>query len=155
MFNRLNALALACVLTAASAAAPALAQDASQTANFGEVSLSAGFTPDPHSVPMVAGGGIDASRLGNGCVGKISNAPDYQVTYTAGGLPLVFRTRSGEDTTLVINAPNGSWRCDDDSYGDGDAEVRFNNPQSGVYDVWVGTYGSEPASATLLITETP
>lgn len=153
MINRLNALALACVLTAV--AAPALAQDASQTANFGEVHLSAGFTPDPHAVTMVAGGSIDASRLGNGCVGKISNAPDYQVTYTAGGLPLVFRTRSGEDTTLVINGPNGSWRCDDDSYGDGDAEVRFNNPQSGVYDVWVGTYGSTPGRAQLLITETP
>lgn len=153
MINRLNALALACVLTAV--AAPALAQDASQTANFGEVRLSAGFTPDPHTVSMVAGGGIDASRLGNGCVGKISSAPDYQVTYSAGGLPLVFRTRSGEDTTLVINGPNGSWRCDDDSYGDGDAEVRFNNPQSGVYDIWVGTYGSTPAQARLLITETP
>lgn len=153
MFNRLNGLALACALTAA--AVPAIAQDASQTANFGEVRLSAGFTPDPLVVNMVAGGGIDASRLGNGCVGKISSAPDYQVTYSAGSLPLVFRTRSGEDTTLVINGPEGRWRCDDDSYGDGDAEVRFNNPSSGVYDIWVGTYGSEPAAANLLITETP
>lgn len=153
MMKRLNALAVACVLTAV--AMPAVAQDATQTANFGEIRLSAGFTPDPLVVPMTAGGGVDASRLGNGCVGRISNAPDYQVTFTAGSLPLVFRTRSGEDTTLVINGPDGRWSCDDDSYGDGDAEVRFSNPQSGIYDVWVGTYGSEPAAAQLLITETP
>jgi hypothetical protein len=153
MIKRLSALALACALTAT--AMPAVAQDSSQTANFGSRRLSAGFTPDPYSVDVVAGGSIDASRLGNGCVGKISNAPDFELTYTAGSLPLVFRTRSGEDTTLVINGPDGRFYCDDDSYGDGDAEVRFNAPRSGVYDVWIGTYGDTPARGSLLITETP
>ncbi|RZJ46127.1 MAG: peptidase S1 [Brevundimonas sp.] len=153
MFKRLSALAAACALTAI--AVPAAAQDASLTANFGERSLSAGFTPDPYDVQIVAGGSIDASRLGGSCVGKISSAPDFQLTYTAGSLPLVFRTRSGEDTTLVINGPNGRWYCDDDSYGDGDAQVRFNSPESGVYDVWIGTYGDSPARGSLLITETP
>lgn len=153
MMKRLNALAVASALTAV--AMPAVAQDASRPANFGSRSLSVGFTPDPHSVQITAGGSIDASRLGGSCVGKISTAPDFKLTYTAGSLPLVFRTRSGEDTTLVINGPDGRWSCDDDSYGDGDAEVRFNSPQSGVYDVWVGTYGDEPARANLLITETP
>ena len=153
MIKRLSALALACALTAT--AMPAAAQDSSQTPNFGSARLSAGFTPDPYSVDVVAGGGIDASRLGNGCVGKISSAPDFKLTYTAGSLPLVFRTRSGEDTTLVINGADGRFYCDDDSYGDGDAEVRFNNPRSGVYDVWIGTYGDSPARGALLITETP
>jgi hypothetical protein len=152
MIKRLSALALACAMTAA---APAVAQDASQPANFGSRTLSAGFTPDPLSINVVAGGSIDASRLGNGCVGKISSAPDFKLTYTAGSLPLVFRTRSGEDTTLVINGADGRFYCDDDSYGDGDAEVRFNNPRSGVYDVWIGTYGDSPAAGALLITETP
>lgn len=153
MSIRIAALALAGMIAAA--AAPASAQNAGLTANYGEISLSAGFTPDPYRVQMTAGGGIDASRLPGACVGNISNAPDFQVTYSAGSFSLVFRTLSSADTTLVINGPDGAWRCDDDSYGDGDAEVRFNRPQSGVYDIWVGTYGGTPAPATLLITETP
>ncbi|MFN3558839.1 MAG: peptidase S1 [Brevundimonas sp.] len=153
MISRYFALALACALTVT--AVPAVAQDASLTANFGERRLSAGFQPDPYSVDVVAGGSIDASQLGGSCVGKISTAPDFQLTYTAGGLPLAFRTRSGEDTTLVINGPDGGWHCDDDSWGDGDAQVIFRDAQSGVYDVWIGTYGDNPASGALIITEEP
>lgn len=153
MFIRMFALAAACALTAT--ALPAAAQDASQTANFGEISLRTGFTPDPQVIQVVAGGSIDASRLGGACVGKISTAPDFQLTYTAGSLPLAFRTRSSEDTTLVINGPDGSWSCDDDSSGDSDAQVVFRTPESGVYDVWIGTYGDSPAVGSLIISETP
>lgn len=152
MIKQLAALA---VLGAMAAAVPAFAQDASLDPNFGSRSLSAGFTPDPYSIDVVAGGDLDASYLGRGCVGKISDAPDFRLEYRAGGFPLAFRTRSGTDTTLVINGPDGRWFCDDDSWGDGDAEVRFNRPQSGIYDVWIGTYGDQPASGLLIITETP
>ena len=145
---------------AAAALSPAVAhaQNAGLTANFGEIRLNAGFTPDPYRVSITAGGSIDAytdTDLPGACVGKISAAPDFEVTYSAGGLPLVFRTRSSTDTTLIINGPDGRWYCDDDSWGDGDAEVRFNNPQSGVYDVWIGTYSDQPASGALIVTETP
>lgn len=135
-------------------AGPAFAQSAHLTANFGEISLSAGFTPDPYRVELHAGGGLSAARLPGSCIGNISEAPDFEVTYSAGSLPLVFRTVSRADTTLVINGPDGRWYCDDDGFGDGDAEVRFSRPQSGVYDVWVGVFG-DTAPATLLITETP
>ena len=136
----------------------ALAQNAGLTANYGEISLRSGFTPDPYRVSMAAGGSIDAyadTPLPAACVGNITDAPDFEVTYSAGGLPLVFRTVSSRDTTLIINGPDGSWSCDDDGFGDGDAEVRFNRPQSGTYDIWVGTFGGGTAPATLLITETP
>jgi hypothetical protein len=136
-------------------ATPALAQTMSRTAHFGEISLDAGFMPDPYRVQMTAGGSIDGSRLPGSCVGFINDAPDFEVSYSAGSLPLVFRTLSSADTTLIINGPDGRWYCDDDSYGDGDAEVRFSRPQSGVYDIWVGVYGGGTAPATLLITETP
>lgn len=151
----LSALALAAVAVAPGVSA---GQTASRTANFGEVYLSAGFTPDPHTVDLTAGGSIDAytdTDLPGACVGNISDAPDYEVTYSAGSLPLVFRTLSSTDTTLIINAPNGSWYCDDDSWGDGDAEVRFNKPHSGTYDIWIGTFGGGTASARLIVTETP
>lgn len=140
----------------ASLAGPALAQDAGLTATYGEIRLNVGFTPDPYTVNVQAGGGIDGSRLPGACTGYIAAAPDFEVTYSAGSLPLAFRTVSGTDTTLIINGPDGSWYCDDDSYGDGDAEVRFNRPQSGTYDIWVGKFGSSgTAPARLLITETP
>lgn len=144
----LSALLLAC-------AGAAYAQNAGLTANFGEIGLDAGFTPDPYRVQVTAGGSTDASRLPGSCAGMVSDAPDFEVTYDAGSLPLVFRTLSSTDTTLIVNAPNGDWHCDDDSYGDGDAEVRFNKPADGTYDVWIGTFGGGTASATLLITETP
>lgn len=156
----MNRIIGAVALVAAIVVAPqmVLAQDASLKANFGSVSLNNGFTPDPHRVSITAGGSIDAyedTPLPEACVGMISDAPDYEVSYSAGSLPLVFRTLSSVDTTLIINGPDGSWSCDDDSYGDLDAEVRFNRPQSGTYDVWVGTFGGSTAAATLLITETP
>ncbi|WP_339933601.1 peptidase S1 [uncultured Brevundimonas sp.] len=149
------ALALAATMAVPGAA---LAQNPGLASNYGEVSLRVGFTPDPYRVSMAAGGNIDAyadTPLPVSCVGNITDAPDFEVTYTAGSLPLVFRTVSSRDTTLIINGPDGSWSCDDDSFGDGDAEVRFNRPQSGTYDIWVGTYGGGTAPATLLITETP
>lgn len=131
------------------------APDSSLTANFGEIRLDSGFTPDPYRIDLVAGGSYDASALGGYCVGKISAAPDLQVTYDSSFLPLVIRTRSRADTTLVVNGPDGRWYCDDDTGGDSNAEVRFNSPQSGVYDIWVGTYGEDTASTSLSITETP
>lgn len=146
----LAALALAAV------SSPVAAQNASLTANYGEIRLSVGFQPDPYIVNIQAGGSIDGSRLPGSCTGYITQAPDFEVTYSAGSLPLVFRTLSSADTTLIINGPDGQWYCDDDSFGDGDAEVRFNRPQSGIYDIWVGKYGSGgTASARLIITETP
>ena len=92
--------------------AVASAQNAGLTANFGEIRLTAGFTPDPYRVSITAGGSIDAftdTDLPGACVGNISAAPDFEVTYSAGGLPLVFRTRSSTDTTLIINRPDGPW----------------------------------------------
>ncbi|WP_420470897.1 peptidase S1 [Brevundimonas sp. FT23042] len=143
-------LALACM------AGSAAAQDAGRTATYGEIRLSAGFTPDPYTVNVQAGGNVNGSNLPGACTGYISTAPDFEVTYSAGSFPLVFRTLSSEDTTLIINGPDGRWYCDDDSYGDGDAEVRFSRPQSGTYDIWVGKFGSGgTAPARLLITETP
>lgn len=150
-----SALALAITIAAP---AMATAQDPGRTANFGEIRLNVGFTPDPYRVNLTAGGSIDAytdTNLPAACVGDISNAPDFEVTYSAGSLPLVFRTLSSSDTTLIINGPDGRWYCDDDSFGDGDAEVRFNRPSSGTYDIWIGTFNGGTASAALLITETP
>lgn len=134
-------------------AVPVTAQDVSATPNFGTVNLSAGFTPDPRTISVTSGGSIAASNVGSNCAGSISNAPDVRLSYTAGSLPLIISVNSSSDTTLVINAPDGRWYCDDDS-GDGvNPSVRFNSPQSGRYEIWVGSYGGGNAQATLAISE--
>jgi hypothetical protein len=104
-----------------------------------------------------SGGNVDVSEtLGGSCAGFVSDAPDYDLNFTAGaaGLPLIISVDAGEDTTLVINGPDGSWYCDDDS-GEGlNPSVQFNQPATGLYDIWVGTYGSrENVPATLSISE--
>jgi hypothetical protein len=132
--------------------------DATGTPYFGEVSLTSGFSEDPYSVYISAGGSNDASSLGGSCVGAIGGPPDFNLTYSAGSLPLYLTATSDSDVTLVVNAPDGSWYCDDDSAGSGtDAGLTWSKPQSGLYNVWVGHYsgsGGETVEATLNVSET-
>lgn len=114
---------------------------------FGSVDLASGFQPDPHTHSIAAGGSLDASNLGvPGCVGSIATAPDYRVNWTAGSgaLPLIFSVSSETDTTLVINDAGGNWVCDDDGGNAGlNPSITFNQPDSGQYDVWVGTFSAD------------
>lgn len=145
----------AAALIAASTAGVAVAQDWSLNPTFGSVSLNGGFTPDPYTVSITAGGTIDATQVFDRCRGMIANAPDFRLNFNPGSLPLTIGAQSSSDTTIVINAPDGQWYCDDDS-GDGlNPSVTFNNPQSGQYDIWIGTYGSgsDLANSTLTISE--
>lgn len=147
------------ILVLAAAAAtlavlPASAQNFGLAPAFGQANLNAGFRPAPHSVSIVAGGAIDAGNLGGGCAGFIADAPDYRLSYTAGGVPLIFSVIANGDTTLVINDPSGNWVCDDDGGGALNPRVQINSPSSGQYDIWVGTFGGGTTNATLQISET-
>lgn len=151
-----SATLTACVFaTAFFAGSTALAQDFTEPPSFGRATLSAGFTPDPYVRNLTAGGSIRAQDRFSDCRGYIANAPDFSVNYSAGSFPLIFSADSDADTTLVINGPDGRWYCDDDG-----AEsplnplVRFSNPSSGRYDIWVGTYLSgSGVPATLFVSE--
>jgi hypothetical protein len=122
--------------------------------NYGQIALTSGFVPDPHQVSVTSGGSVDVSYLGGNCRGFATPAPDYRVTYTAGSASLLrFYVSSGGDTTLIINDANGGWRCADDTYGSNPG-IDFNNPVSGVYDIWVGSFTAGATnSATLSVTE--
>jgi len=135
--------------------APALAQvNVSQSGAYGQVTLNSGFEPDPHSVTLTAGGDIEASSVNSSCVGMIARRADFTLRYrNAGALPLIFSATSGADTTLAIRAPDGRWYCDDDSGGGLNPLVRFDSPRNGRYQIWVGTFGQEPAPAVLHISE--
>lgn len=153
MTNLISRLAACAAALGVCVATPALAQQSGASPTFGEVSLDAGFTPDPFRIGITAGGTIDAAQSrGGSCVGKIASSPDFNLVYSAGGSDLVIKVASQEDTTLVINSADGRWYCNDDSDGMNPA-VRIRNPPSGVYEIWVGTYGDDPVPATIFVTE--
>lgn len=151
---------LAALLVLAATAGPsanAQAQNLGLPPTYGSVNLSTGFTSDPYSIRMSAGGNIDARQtLGGNCRGMIANPPDFQLFYSAGRVyPLHIFVQSGADTTLVINDPDGNWRCNDDGMGNLNPLVSYANPPSGRYDIWVGTLWSSAGlpQATLFISE--
>lgn len=130
--------------------------DYTLASNFGSTDLTAGFTPDPFTVEITSGGPIDVSYLGNGCRGFATAASDYDVTYTAGSEDLLrfYFVAETEDTTLIINAPDGSWHCNDDAPGTIDPMIDFDDPEEGRYDVWIGSYESGTENeGTLYVTE--
>ncbi len=133
---------LLAMLVMGGAAGTAAAQDIAQDPTFGTVNLRSGFTPDPHSTLLQAGGNVDVrDTIGGTCRGMVANAPDVDLMYTAGALPLYISVTSDVDTTLVINGPDGQWYCNDD-YSGVDPALTFGSPQSGLYNIWVGTYSS-------------
>ncbi|MES1199276.1 MAG: peptidase, partial [Pseudomonadota bacterium] len=150
------AAATAVIMVAAVGFGAATAQDWRQPATYGSATLNTGFEPDPHNVNLQSGGSIDASQsIGNGCTGFIANAPDFDLTYNSGTganqLPLVISVNSNADTTLVVNGPDGKWYCDDDS-GNGalNPSLTFTHPQSGLYDIYIGTYGNSGLQPAVL-----
>lgn len=121
------------------------------TPNFGEVDLTDGFSPDPYTIDIVAGGDISAESVGDDCWGYVTAAPDFRLYYGAGASPLVFSVDSDADTTMIVADPNGDWFCNDDTNGL-NPEVRFDAPLDGQYDIWVGTFfEGETSEATLSI----
>jgi hypothetical protein len=143
--------------TESSSAIPSLATELDWELEpyFGSIELTSGFSPDPYSVDVLSGGGIDLSYLGAGCVGFASEAPDFDVNYTAGSAELLrfyFVAEAG-DTVMVVNAPDGSWYCSDDTDGSLDPMIDFVAPADGLYDIWIGSVTQDDMlSGTLYVT---
>lgn len=125
------------------------------SSNFGSATLSRGFMPDPYTVEVTSGGSLSVSAmdLGPGCVGYATADPDFILDYESAASMLRFYMEGDGDTALVINAPDGSWHCNDDSMGL-DPMVTFDSPMTGQYDIWVSSYSSDDnVFGTLSITE--
>jgi hypothetical protein len=129
----------------------AATQERALEPTYGSVKLKAGFLPDPYEKKLEAGGPILTDK-GN-LKAYIAKAPDFKLFYEAGGAALTIHVESKADTTLLINLPDGTWIADDDSGGNLNPLLKFAKPQSGRYDIWVGTIKNVPAAATLKITE--
>ena len=113
-------------------------------------SLQSGFEPDPKFVEVSVGGATQS-----GC-GHVPDEPQLVINYESGTYELSIGTLgSGVDTTLEVKTPSGNIICDDDSGGDGDALVTLDDPESGRYEIRVGTYSSDgiSKSANVYVTE--
>lgn len=133
------------------AGAQALAQDWQLEPSFGDVELQAGFPNDPYTVDLIAGGSIDISSLGY--YGYVADAPDFDLYYEAGNFDLTIKVdQTDGDTLLLINDPQGNWHFNDD-YNGLDPQITFDNPSSGLYNIWVGTVWDEYVDGRLVITE--
>ena len=128
---------------------------------YGTLNLVTGFMPDPQSLAIQAGGADAVANLGiydptgGACRGYInSGAPDVRVHYTSGTTyPIRFYVSSATDTTLLVNLPDTTWRCNDD-YSGLNPLVHIDGPPAGQYDIWIGTYAAiAPTPATFFVTE--
>lgn len=140
-------------LAAATITANAVAQNPGAPATYATVSLNAGFVPDPHAIPVTAGGSISPSVPG--CTtGRVANAPDAKLHYGSNGSnTLYLYATSAEDVTLLANLPNGQWMCNDDGLGNRNPLIIIPGAAGGRYDIWVGTYGQSTTAARLMISE--
>lgn len=132
-------------------AGAAFAQDWSEPPTFGEADLEWGFSPDPYVVELTAGGNADLSGIGY--YGYVMDAPDFDLYYEAGDYQLTIKVEAKADTILLVSDPDGNWLFNDDTNGLNPAII-LGNPDSGLYDIWVGTvYSDEMPTARLIITE--
>ena len=124
--------------------------DVGATPNYGDIELTSGFSPDPYTHSATAGGSYNTSEMGYG--GFVSIAPDFDLYYTPGTYSLTIKAESSEDTILLINTPGGEWLYNDDFEGLNPG-ITIDTPEDGLYNIWIGSYGSENVDAKLIITE--
>ena len=125
-------------------------------ARYGRQALAPDFQPSPVTLDVVSGGDIAVKplALGDNCLGYAATDPDVVVDLAAGFERVTFLIASTEDTTLIINLPNGSWSCNDDTNGLNPALVYYN-PAPGRYQIWIGSYAAETFDeAVLYLAET-
>jgi hypothetical protein len=142
--------AMVCAAALAAFATAAGAQDPNARPVHGEVKLKTGFRPDPHSIALRAGGEVPAAQISPRCHGFISRAPSVRLDFEAAELPLRLEVEGRADTVLLVNGPGGGWYCNDDGDGGRRPALNFEKPESGRYEIWVGTYRPGPQQAAEL-----
>ncbi len=132
------------------------AQEFSEPPAYGATNLAEGFPNDPFTVHVTSpGGSFDAEDISDDCYGFIDGSrPDFRLSYEAGINRLGILVNSDVDTTLVVRDPNGTWYCnDDDIYNLNNANpgITLETPQTGDYNIWVGTFTQGEVSDTTIL----
>jgi len=108
---------------------------------FITMNLEAGFVLDPFLVSVNGGGDVDASTLGDGCTGYISENPILTVDWSGETDFVDVFFYSEHDPVLVIQTPDGEYLCNDDA-SDAllDPQIKLESPEPGRYNFWVGSF---------------
>lgn len=111
------------------------------TSLYGGVTLTPGFQPTPEVLAgAVSQGSRDASPLGTGCVGWIDDTPHHELDVSAELPRLVIQVAAdspSDDTTLVVERPDGTFLCADDTGAELDPRIEDRFP-AGHYRIYVG-----------------
>jgi hypothetical protein len=121
---------------------------AAQTANFGTLKLSPGFTTEQGTASGYTGGAYSLSAVSNQdkdknkCFGFGDPKPDHILVLEQDFKKLTILIDSGgKDTTLLIKGPDEQTiRCGDDTGRSKDASVSDRNWKKGIYQMWIGTF---------------
>ena len=130
------------------------AQNVAGTPLYGEIRIRGNVYPNPYVVEVEAGGATDAADLVTNCVGYITRSqPDINIFLENAGDQFGIFVNSGTDTTLMVNAPDGSWFCNDDAtyLSNTNPGLFFSTPQSGSYKIWVGTFSENTNESAQLV----
>lgn len=133
-------------------APPSARLDRSAEPVYGSASLQRGFSPDPYTLQVKAGGPLDT---GLEC-GFTTSSPTFRFSLGGGAsetfLRILFRARDYTDSSLLVHAPDGAWYCM--TAPDGEPFNDFELAPSGEYSLWVGTLEKGAAvEGTLYITQ--
>lgn len=113
-----------------------------------ESALAAG-----QSFEVVAGGSVNlgaCASLSGG--GYVAEAPDFELTLSGStGGDLQLSVAADCDTTVLVNDATATWQYSDDEDGTSNPRLRLVGAADGLYDIWVGTFGSATCAATLTI----
>ncbi|PSN14136.1 hypothetical protein C7293_12930 [filamentous cyanobacterium CCT1] len=140
--QRQRALALIAGLAMGAVALPTLAQEA----NFESFTLSganptasvSGFTNGISAMSNIAG----RDRNGTVCAGFADTNPDHTMILQQDLASLTLQVNSGgNDTSLLVQGPDGSVRCGADSdRRNPDALIQDQSWSAGTYRIWVGSH---------------
>ncbi len=128
---------------------PMIAASASaETANFGTLALSPGFTTMQGTVSGYTGGTYSLSAISNrdwqkkACIGFANPNPDHILVLEKDFDQLTILVNSdGSDTTLLIKSLDDDIvRCGDDTGKNKDASVSDQKWKKGKYQIWVGIF---------------
>jgi len=149
-FTELSSVNVARVGMPAGTLAPPPPSDLSS--NYGNITLSSGFMPDPHRATGTAGGAVQAEAWDGACRGAVSQTPDHLFIASDNFTFLKILVSSQSDTTLIVQKPDGTFLCNDDDDGLNPGITGTFPP--GTYRIWVGSYNeSERPQYTLGLSE--
>ncbi|MBZ8182618.1 hypothetical protein [Oscillatoria salina] len=122
---------------------PAIAQ----AANFDQLILAASSGNDSRTVTGHTGGSYllsaiaNRDRHNNPCVGFAAPTPDHTMVLEQDFSTLKLQVNSGgKDTTLVVQGPDNTVLCGDDTGSNKDASIEDTNWKKGTYKIWVGSF---------------